>query len=149
MLSPSLSEAAAVAPEDVLAEGTPGRGFLWLAHLWSCPPPHHRLSQAGASELPLKDSGRYLGEPVCCHCLPLSQNCCRGGLRGRERKPKLPWARPPPPGLTLIKQHEEAESPGLHSLKIVALPVVLSQTGLSGLGSWGGGGQGAWVQLGT
>lgn len=42
-------------------------------------------------------------------------------------------------GLTLIKQHEEAESPGLHSLKIVALPVVLSQTGLSGLGSWGGG----------
>lgn len=40
-------------------------------------------------------------------------------------------------GLPLIKQHEEAESPGLHSLKIVALPVVLSQTGLSGLGSGG------------
>lgn len=52
-------------------------------------------------------------------------------------------------GLILIKQHEEAESPGLHSFKIVALPVVLSQTGLSGLGSWGvwGGGRGG--SLGT
>lgn len=97
------------------------------------------------------------GDQFASHCLPFSQNCCCHrccGLSGSELKLKLPWARPPPPsatGLILIKQHEEAESPGLHSFKIVALPVVLSQTGLSGLGSWGRGecGEGAWVQLGT
>lgn len=82
------------------------------------------------------------GNQFACHCLPFSQNCCcrcHCALSSSETKLKLPWARPLPPGLTLIKQHQEAESPDLHSLKIVALPVVLSQTGLSGLGSWSGG----------
>lgn len=82
------------------------------------------------------------GNQFACHYLPFSQNCCRRchcALSSSERKLKLPWARPLPPGLILIKQHQEAESPDLHSLKIVALPVVLSQTGLSGLGSWSGG----------
>lgn len=106
------------------------------------PHPPSLFAAAGTSVLSLKDGGRYLGEPVCSSLpslqperLPPPPCLGHSGL-----KLKLLWARPPPPsatGLILIKQHEEAESPGLHSFKIVALPVVLSQTGLSGLGSWG------------
>lgn len=86
----------------------------------------------------MRDSSRYLGEPVCPLLPSLSPELLPPSPLWPQRQPakaKAAVGKASTTGLALIKQHEEAESPGLHSLKIVALPVVLSQTGLSGLGS--------------